>query len=370
MAQMDKSRPLFYIDLYRNVVELIDPADRQTLTSLCLVCHNFYLESAPRLYHTFRYSQARTGKFSHMQHMRFLETVATSTRCAELVRSYSVFSSSGQPEVWNALPSLTNMVSLSMSYSEDAISPQHPIEQVLDKSAFPRLEFFAWNCVTKAEALCQFFQRHPGLRGIFIIWSPGDAEALPFPDTLPKLECLKGETPVITAFIVGRAVERVIWLAHQPSLASLPPETLGALRNVRHLVLKGPHWVMILSQIAQDLHRLEVLQLAKLKHWNMDMLISTIKMLPCIESMIVGDYRGVCGWSSDSHRFAVDIFKAGHSTLKYVYIKEEAGNRFYRRFFSKWALGDGDAQVLTVESVRILMEEHWIKEGVIESPSS
>ncbi|TFK70772.1 hypothetical protein BDN72DRAFT_958608 [Pluteus cervinus] len=365
MAQKNEAHPLLYIDLYQNIVDFIDPSDRATLTSLCLVCHNFYLESAPRLYHTIRFPPSN---ISYMKHIRFLETAAASTRCAKLVRNYSARFSSSNPRIREVLPSLENLVSL--SYSQDMLSFRHPIEPLLDKLTFPNLQFFRWNCITRAEALCQFYQRHPGLRGISVIWMPAAVGPEVLLGTLPKLEYLEGATSLITDFILGRPVERLLWLSFYPSPASLPPEIFDALRNLRHLVLRGPYWTSILSQIIQDLHQLEVLQLGGLQRWNMDSLMDTIKMLPCIKSMIFDDYFGIRSWKGDSHRFAVDLFQHGHPTLKTVYIKEELGDRLYQRFTSKLNIGEEDAEVLAVESVQVLIPENWIEEGIVESPSS
>ncbi|TFK70771.1 hypothetical protein BDN72DRAFT_522542 [Pluteus cervinus] len=79
MDPTNKPHPQLSIELYRNIVELISPSDKATLASLCVVCHNFYLESARLLYHTIYLEDSSCNR-----HNLFLQTMVTSPRCVKL----------------------------------------------------------------------------------------------------------------------------------------------------------------------------------------------------------------------------------------------------------------------------------------------
>ncbi|TFK70770.1 hypothetical protein BDN72DRAFT_522551 [Pluteus cervinus] len=260
----------------------------------------------------------------------------------------------------SALCSMANLISFK-AYTPSFQTTRSLADEVAGHCTFPHLQRLRWTCFRNKGRLCQFLQRHPNLRVLIITWPPYYPEILLSSEAIPNLEYVEGMTGEVEAFLPKRNIQRLSWRSDSDPFVhpSLSPEVHHALCNLRQLALRGGHWDEVLPGLVKDLQDLEVLQIEWLANWKMDSLVSTIKALSCLRSMIFTDHERV----GDPHLFAFNIFQSCHPKLKHVYIDDGTKQQTYNRFSLT-------PNRLVVESIRVRVERHWMEVGVIESAGS
>lgn len=251
---------LLPVELYRPIVEFVQPHDWRTLVTLSATSKNWNVEAQRPLYQSFDYISSATRQ------KLFLERVVASPHLGALVKSYKVtmnFSLGDMSEnVFISLLHEALMVMPNLRAFAFRTQTSEPATQNILLDCPFQLEDFSWGCHADEERLVVFLSKQPHITNLNIdIWDQIEHPSVP-PNLVPNMTSLSGRYGTIAAFLPpALSVSELEWV---PDLDDPNPDSqllATGLGRLRSLLFGGYFMRPDLSCIADYLLQLKYLEL-------------------------------------------------------------------------------------------------------------